>query len=109
MAAAIVQSTASLARILGVSAPAIRKAEARGKISRTRGRWDAVACLMRWRATTMPSLQRPGQGREFRPWLDPSTPLTDYIWGAFCRRCAAEGAVWEEYEDGEEWEEDEEG
>src|SRR4030095_10652148 len=94
---ALVDTDTQLAAILGVARPAIVKAERRGKIERTEaGRWDAVRCLERWRMYTHPGLQRPERAREFRPWLDPATPLTECIWQEVVRPAAAQGAEWED-------------
>jgi hypothetical protein len=97
MARAFVYTDTQLAAILGVTRQAIAKAEARGTITREDdGRWDAVAALEDWRDNTFGSLQRPGRAREFRPWLDPETPLTECIWQEFVRRADAEGAEWDD-------------
>jgi hypothetical protein len=115
MARAFVDTDSQLAAILGVSRQAIARAEARGTITRLpSGQWDAVAALEDWRDNTCAGLQRPGQAREFRPWLSPEVELTDPIWDEFCRRCDREGAEWEEEDDDEgdqdegeeDWEED---
>jgi hypothetical protein len=96
MSRALVETDAALARILGVARTAVIKAEQRGKITRERdGRWDAVAALQDWRSNTYGTLQRPERAREFRPWLDPETPLTEYIWTEFVRRADAQGAEWD--------------
>ena len=103
MSRAIVSNAAALARILGVARTAIVKAEQCGKIRRLpSGKWDAVAALQGWRDSTFSTLQRPERAREFRPWLDPETPLTDTIWAEFCRRADAQGAEWDD--DDADWE-----
>jgi hypothetical protein len=103
MSRAFVETDSQLAAILGVARQAIAKAERRGTITREDdGRWDAVAALEDWRGNTYGSLQRPGRAREFRPWLDPETPLTEYIWTEFVRRADAQGAEWDDA--GAEWE-----
>lgn len=60
----VVDTDAALARILGVSRPAVVKAEARGKIGRRldNGLWDVWGVIEKWRHSTMPTLQRPLRG-----------------------------------------------
>ncbi len=95
MSRAFVDTDSQLAAILGVARQAIAKAEARGTITREEdGRWDAVGVLEDWRGNTLGTLQRPGRAREFRPWLDPETEVSDYIWREFVRRADAAGAEW---------------
>src|SRR5262245_47502872 len=95
MARALVASTAALAKILGVSTEAVRKAELRGKITREPdGCWDAVGALASWRGYTSAALQRPDRAPEWRPWLCPAIPLHDFVWDEFCRRCDRAGARW---------------
>ena len=97
MSRALVETDAALARVLGVARTAIVKAEQCGKITRQEdGRWDCVSALEEWRASTHSLLQRPERAREFRPWLDPETELSDYIWREFCRRADAQGAEWDD-------------
>jgi len=97
-----VRHAATLARILGVGRTAVVRAELSGKIRRLpSGEWDAVAVLEDWRRFTICTLQRPERAREFRPWLDPETPLTDTIWAEFCRRADAEGAEWDDDDEGD--------
>ena len=100
---AVVDTTTCLAAIIGVSHPAIVKAEQRGKITRdVDGRWDVFAVVADWRASTRSSLQRPGT--VFRPWLDPSVPLRGSVWDELVRRARAGGAEvsWDNDED-EDW------
>ncbi len=106
----VVWTDAALARILGVTRPAIRKAELPGKITRRPdGAWDVFTALHSWRLYTHPLLQRPVG--EFRPWLDPQVPLTRGIVAEIIRRARAEGAQevlgWagEEVEEAEDFEE----
>src|SRR5262245_47611258 len=94
---AMVETNVALARILGVSQPAIVKAEARGRIEReVDGSWDVFRVVDDWRASTLASLQR--RVGEFRPWLSNDTPLSPCIWLELERRARAEGAdvFWEE-------------
>jgi hypothetical protein len=96
---AAIDTDTALAAILGVSRPAIVKAERRGKISRdVDGTWDVFAVVAGWRHSTLSSLQR--QGSVFRPWLDPSIPLRASIWCELVRRARAGGAFvfWEDEE-----------
>src|SRR2546428_12319362 len=94
-----VETDAQLARILGVTAPAIRKAEEDERIFRCDdGTWDVLGAVEDWRENTCESLQRPSG--TFRPWLDAETPLTDCIMAELARRARAEGAV-EVEDDGE--------
>jgi hypothetical protein len=96
MSRAFVDTDSQLAAIFGVARQAIAKAERRGTITRAAdGRWDAVAALEEWRGNTFGSLQRPGQAREFRPWLSPEVELSEPIWFEFCRRCDLAGAEWD--------------
>src|SRR2546430_2278252 len=92
MARFYVDTDARLARILGVTAPAVRKAAERGRIERTAdGRWDVLGAVRSWRFYTSPALQRPSA--TLRPWLDPETPLTPGIISELVRRARAEGAA----------------
>ena len=97
-----VDTDAALARVLNVTAPAVRKAAEWEKIAREPdGRWEVFAVLDGWRASTNRYLQRPAAVR--RPWLDPYQPLTwplvvELIW----RTRAAGGTVSAEW-DGDEW------
>src|SRR5262249_54737875 len=85
-----IESDAALARVLGVSRPAIRDAEARGRICRAPdGSWNLINVVADWRAHTDPRLQRPARGREFRPWLDAELPLAGSILTELLRRAAA--------------------
>lgn len=60
----LVPTTAALARVLGVSAPAIRKAESWGKIKREDdGTWDVLAAVEGWRYSTDSRLQRRSRTR----------------------------------------------
>ena len=89
----VVRSSAALARVLGVSLPAVSKAEREGRISRRRdGWWDVFDALRAWRRNTLGTLQRPQRGSVFRPWLDPETPLTEVIRFEVARRARLEGA-----------------
>jgi len=84
-----VDTDAQLSRILGVTKPAIRKAERRGRITREPdGTWDVLAVVEDWRRHTHPMLQRHGRG-EFRPWLDAAVPLTGSVWNELLRRTKA--------------------
>jgi hypothetical protein len=86
----------ALAKALGVSPPAVRDAEWRGKIRREPdGRWNVLRVVKDWRRHTNPRLQRPGQAREFRPWLDPGIPLASSVWDELVRRADYAGAVWQ--------------
>jgi hypothetical protein len=98
---AIVDTDAQLARVLGVTPPAVRKAEQRGVIKREPdSSWDAFAALEQWRTRIHPLLQRPARAPIFRPWLDPCTPLSGCIWREFVRRAEAAGAdIYEDDED----------
>jgi hypothetical protein len=94
---AIVQTNVALARILGVSQPAIVKAEQIGKIVReSDGTWDVFKVVDDWRDGTCSALQR--RAGTFRPWLDAETDLTPYIRHELERRARAEGAdvFWED-------------
>ena len=94
---AIVETNTALARIIGVSQPAIVQAERRGKIEREDdGTWDVYRVVESWRDSTMPTLQR--AAGSFRPWLDAETPLSACIWRELERRARAEGAdiVWQD-------------
>jgi hypothetical protein len=80
-----------LAKILGVSQPAIVKAEQAGRIEREAdGTWDAYRVVEDWRDNTHSMLQRPTG--TFRPWLDAETPLSPCVWRELERRARAEGA-----------------
>jgi hypothetical protein len=93
---ALVKTDVQLARVLGVSPPAVRDAARRGKIVRELdGRWDVLRVVRQWRETTRPRLQRSGQAREFRPWLDPCIPLASSVWDELVRRVDDAGAEWE--------------
>jgi hypothetical protein len=92
---ALVASDAALARAIGVTAPAIRKAAQRGQIRRTAdGMWDILAVVEDWRATTRPGLQRPRRAVTFRPWLDGDVRLVGCIFDELVRRCDDVGADW---------------
>ena len=93
---AMIETDVELARAIGVSPPAVRKAWHRGTIRREPdGRWDVLGVVQSWRANTHPGLQRPGRALEFRPWLDPCVPLEASIWAELVRRCDAVGVEWE--------------
>jgi hypothetical protein len=86
----LVETDAQLAKVLGVSAPAVRDAEQRGKIEREPdGRWDVFWAVRCWRESTHPGLQRPGRAQQFRPWLDPHIPLIASVWAELERRAKA--------------------
>jgi hypothetical protein len=106
---AIVETNVALARILGVSQPAIYRAEQVGRIERSPdGSWDVFQVVKAWRASTNPMLQRPSG--TFRPWLDGFTTLSPCVWGELKRRAQAEGArvFWEDGDDLEDEEDDDE-
>ena len=89
----IVGTDAALARILGVTRPAIADAERRGKIRRRRdGWWDVLQVVCDWRHNTWGGLQRPHRASVFRPWLDVDLPLRGSILVELERRAVAEGA-----------------
>jgi hypothetical protein len=92
---ALVKTDVQLAKVLGVSPPAVRDAARRGKIVRELdGRWDVLRVVRQWRQATRPRLQRPGQAREFRPWLDPCIPLASSVSDELVRRADDAGAAW---------------
>jgi hypothetical protein len=92
---ALVDTDGQLARVIGVTQPAIRKAELRGRITREPdGRWDVLAVVDDWRQHTRPLLQRHGRG-QFHPWLDVEVPLVRSVWAELMKRADAAGAEWE--------------
>ena len=91
-----------------MSQPAVVRAEQAGRIEREPdGTWDVLRVVEDWRGNTYGTLQRPERAREFRPWLDPETTLSECVWGEVKRRARAEGAdvFWED--DGDERDQDE--
>jgi hypothetical protein len=89
----VVGTDAALARILGVTRPAVVDAEQRGKIRRRRdGFWDVLQAVRDWRANTWGGLQRPRRASTFRPWLDPNLPFRASLLAELERRAVGEGA-----------------
>jgi hypothetical protein len=92
---ALVDSDVALAQVLGVTPPAIRDAELRGRIEREEdGRWDVLRVVEDWRGSTIPSLQRPRRAICARPWLDGNIRLRGRVWDELVRRCDEAGAEW---------------
>jgi hypothetical protein len=94
MSHAFVDTDRQLAAILGVTRQAVANAESRGTITREDdGRWDALRVVADWRASTVPSLQRPRRAIGARPWLNGDIPLRR-AWAMLVRRCTEAGAEW---------------
>jgi hypothetical protein len=87
----LVPTGAALAAVLGVSAQAVSKASAAGRIeARTDGWWDLFDVLEQWRGNTRWSLQRATVG--LPPWLDLALPVTQGMVDELVRRANAQGA-----------------
>jgi len=99
----LVPTGVALAAVLGVSAQAVSKAIAAGRIeARTDGWWDLFDVLEQWRGNTRWSLQRATVG--LPPWLDLALPVTQGMVDELVRRANAQGAYeWSssDTEDGE--------
>jgi hypothetical protein len=99
----LVPTAAALARVLGISPPAVSKALGRGKInSEPNGAFDVLACVQSWRHYTWPSLQRPNATR--LPCLQPWHGFTDDDLRVLIVRTRAEGGEVLECDDDGEWE-----
>jgi hypothetical protein len=96
----LVETHAQLAAVLGVTRPAIYRAEQTGRITRDDdGAWSVLDVVTAWRDNTNPLLQR----RTLPDWLDGETPLTAAVVMQLVARTREQGGTVLEDDDAGQW------